>query len=125
MDHIDLLRWGEFVARLKVLRRVGQVIKVPDFLPRIGLGEATTHCGRQFDTVCLGRQGLHQGNVSLLRFGPLFTPESGSRETPVAVPLCAITGSRDAGRGVVHSINSEHVAFGLPAFWTYRYGGLD
>ena len=37
-----------------------------------------------------------------------FTPKSGSRETPVALPLCAIGGSRDADKGAVYSIISGH-----------------
>jgi len=36
------------------------------------------------------------------------TPESGSRKTPMALLLCAISGSRDADGGAVHSINSRH-----------------
>ena len=63
MDHIYLLRRGDIVARLNVLSCPGQVIKVPDFLPRIAFGETTAHRGRQFDTVCSGRQDLPRGPV--------------------------------------------------------------
>ncbi len=63
MDHIDLLRRGDVVAWLKVQGRPGQVINVPDFLPRIAFGETTAHRGRQFDTVCSGRQDLPRGPV--------------------------------------------------------------
>ena len=84
MDHIDLLRRGDVVMRLKVLSRAGQVIKIPDFLPRIDLGEATTHRGRQFGTVCPGRQDLPRGNLLLLRFGPLYPRK---RKSDVAEPM--------------------------------------
>jgi hypothetical protein len=35
-----------------------------------------------------------------------FALINGSREMPVALPVCANTGSRDAGGGVVDSINN-------------------
>ena len=51
-------------------------------------------------------------------------PKSGSRETPVPLPLCANTGSRDAGGGAVHSIISGSSDVVRRAYITVRVRGV-
>ncbi len=60
MENTELDRHSRVHLRNNIDEALGQVIKVPDFLPRIDLGEATTHRGRQFGTVCPGQQDLSQ-----------------------------------------------------------------